>query len=110
MAGVRPVGRDRPLPPQARSPRLLPGPGVGVPVLASGVSWLLTGLRYDVPDVPGPRSGGVFPAWVTYTKHSIWIYDTTHFRGCDGIAVTVVMDLVTRKWLATIVSAEQTST
>jgi len=62
-----------------------------------------------------PKRGGTsrrrpFPAWVTSTKHSIWIYDTTHFRGCDGIGVTVVMDLVTRKWLATIVSAEETST
>jgi hypothetical protein len=34
----------------------------------------------------------------------------THFAGCDGIGATAVMDLVTRKWLATIVSTEETST
>jgi hypothetical protein len=31
-------------------------------------------------------------------------------RGCPDVAATMIMDLVTRKWLATIVSAEQTST
>jgi putative transposase len=29
-------------------------------------------------------------------------------RGCPDVAATMIMDLVTRKWLATIVSAEQT--
>jgi len=31
-------------------------------------------------------------------------------RGCGDVAATMIMDLVTRKWLATIVSAEETST
>lgn len=39
----------------------------------------------------------------------LWIYDTTHFTKADR-AATAVMDLVSRKWLATIVSAEETST
>ncbi|MGH3966279.1 MAG: transposase, partial [Pseudonocardiaceae bacterium] len=68
------------------------------------------GLTLRRPKRAGSSQRKPFPAWVTYAKHSIWIYDTTHFRSCDGIAVTVVMDLVTRKWLATIVSAEETST
>jgi hypothetical protein len=63
------------------------------------------------PTRPGTSQRKTFPDWVSYTKHSIWIYDTTHFAGCDGIgATTAVMDLVTRKWLATIVSTEETST
>jgi hypothetical protein len=50
-----------------------------------------------------------FPDWVTYTPDSIWIFDTTHFTRA-GVAATVVEDLVSRKWLAHIVSAEETST
>ena len=38
-----------------------------------------------------------------------WIYDTTHFTHA-GVAATVVEDLVSRRWLAEVVSAEETST
>jgi putative transposase len=51
-----------------------------------------------------------FPEWASYTKNSIWIYDTTHFCHTRGSSVTAVMDLVTRKWLSTVVSCEETST
>ncbi len=44
-----------------------------------------------------------------YTPNSIWIYDTTHFTRA-GVAASVVQDLVSRKWLATIVSGEESST
>jgi hypothetical protein len=50
-----------------------------------------------------------FPDWVAYTPNSIWIFDTTHFTRA-GVAATVVEDLVSRKWLAEVVSAEETST
>jgi putative transposase len=46
---------------------------------------------------------------VEYTPNSIWIFDTTHFTRA-GVAATVIEDLVSRKWLAEIVSAEETST
>ena len=45
----------------------------------------------------------------SYTPNSIWIYDTTHFTRA-GVAVTIIEDLVTRKWITEIVSAEETST
>ena len=51
-----------------------------------------------------------FPEWASYERNSIWIYDTTHFASCPAVAVTTVMDLVTRKWLCEIVSGEETST
>ena len=51
-----------------------------------------------------------FPEWATYRKGMLWIYDATHFAGCPGISVLAVLDLVTRKWLQTNVSAEETST
>jgi transposase InsO family protein len=50
-----------------------------------------------------------FPDWVEYRPNSIWIYDTTHFTRAK-VGVTVVLDLVSRKWLSDIVSAEETST
>ncbi len=52
----------------------------------------------------------VSPSTVSYTKNSIWIFDSTHFCGCPKVAVIAVMDLVTRKWLCEIVSGEETST
>src|SRR4029453_11386256 len=58
---------------------------------------------------PGRSVRKPFPDWVEYRPGSIWIYDTTHFTRA-GVAATVVEDLVSRKWLAEIVSAEETST
>lgn len=65
-------------------------------------------LRHPRPAGKGERRR--FPEWASYSKNSIWIYDATHFRHCRTASATAIMDLVTRKWLATIVSAEQTST
>ena len=50
-----------------------------------------------------------FPDWVTYTPGSIWIYDTTHFTAA-GMAVLIIEDLVSRKWLTEVVSVEETHT
>jgi putative transposase len=47
--------------------------------------------------------------WVEYTPNSIWIYDTTHFTAA-GMAVLIIEDLVSRKWITEIVSVEETST
>jgi len=38
----------------------------------------------------------------------LWIFDTTHFTRAK-MAVTVIEDLVSRKWLCEVVSAEETS-
>jgi putative transposase len=50
-----------------------------------------------------------FPDWVDYKPNSIWIYDTTHFTRA-GMAVLIIQDLVSRKWITEVVSAEETST
>jgi transposase InsO family protein len=67
------------------------------------------GLRLKPPPRPGRSLRRPFPDWVDYRPNQIWIYDTTHFMRA-GMAVTVVEDLVSRKWIAHIVSAEETST
>ncbi len=51
-----------------------------------------------------------FPQWADHRRNSIWIYDVTRFHGCPGHAVFAVMDLVTRKRICELVSAEETST
>jgi transposase InsO family protein len=58
---------------------------------------------------PGRSTRKQFPDWVEYKPNSIWIYDTTHFPAA-GMAVLIIEDLVSRKWLTEIVSAEETST
>ena len=67
------------------------------------------GLRLRPLPRPGRSVRKPFPDWVDYRPGSIWIYDTTHFTRA-GVAATVVEDLVSRKWLAEIVSVEETST
>jgi len=52
---------------------------------------------------PGRSQRRPFPEWAEYRPNSIWIYHTTHFTAA-GVAATVVEDLVSRKWLAHIVS------
>jgi hypothetical protein len=67
------------------------------------------GLRLRPLPRPGRSVRKPFPDWVEYRPGSIWIYDTTHFTRA-GVAATVIEDLVSRKWLAEIVSVEETST
>lgn len=58
---------------------------------------------------PGKSKRRPFPAWVEYAPNSIWIYDTTHFTRA-GMAVLIIEDLVSRKWITEVVSSEATST
>ena len=67
------------------------------------------GLRVDPLPRPGRSVGKPSPDWVEYRPKAIWIFDTTHFTRA-GVAVTAIEDLVSRKWLAHVVSAEETST
>jgi transposase InsO family protein len=67
------------------------------------------GLRLRPLPRPGRSVRKPFPDWVEYRPKSIWIYDTTHFTRA-GMAVTAIEDLVSRKWLAELISAEETAT
>ena len=58
---------------------------------------------------PGKSERKRFPGWAEYTPNSIWIYDTTHFTKA-GMAVLIIQDSVSRKWLTEVVSVEETST
>lgn len=67
------------------------------------------GLHLRAPKRPGRSQKRPWPAWVTYRPKQMWIYDTTHF-GRAGAKVVAVVDMVSRKWLSTNVSVEETST
>jgi putative transposase len=56
---------------------------------------------------PGPQRP--WPDWAELVPGVIWIYDFTHFRASRRCAVAV-LDVVSRFWLATVVSAEESST
>jgi transposase InsO family protein len=58
---------------------------------------------------PGKSKRRPFPQWAEYTPNSIWIFDTTHFTRA-GMAVLIIEDLVSRKWITHLVSSEETST
>jgi putative transposase len=58
---------------------------------------------------PGRSARTPFPDWVEYKPNSIWIYDTTHFPAAK-MAVLIIEDLVSRKWLTEVTSVEETST
>ena len=49
-----------------------------------------------------------WPAWVEEAPNRIWIYDTTHWTRA-GAATTVISDVVSRKWIADVTSADETS-
>ncbi len=66
-------------------------------------------LRFRHPPRPAPSQRRPFPDWASYTPNSIWIYDTTHFTRA-GVGALFIEDLVSRKWITTIVSAEETHT
>ena len=57
--------------------------------------------RTPVPATP-------MPDWVRWERHQIWIYDITHFPRAGRVAYAV-LDVVTRKWLATHVSVEESA-
>jgi putative transposase len=66
------------------------------------------GLRVRSQPRPARTVRAPFPEWADYRPGSIWIYDTTHFTRAK-MAVTAIEDLVSRKWLGEVVSAEETS-
>jgi transposase InsO family protein len=68
------------------------------------------GLQLRRPHREGTSKKTPWPDWVTYRPKEMWIYDTTHFTCTRGTSVTAIEDMNSRKWVATIVSGEETST
>jgi putative transposase len=64
-------------------------------------------LEGPPPREPLPRSP--WPDWLEWKPNRIWAYDFTHWSRARRASVAI-LDVVSRKWLATLTSAEETST
>ena len=64
-----------------------------------------------LPDPPERTPGGrrPWPEWLQWLPNRIWIWDVTHF-GRAKRAVFAIVDMVSRRWIDTLVSVEETST
>ena len=81
-----------------------------VHVSASTVRRILAaeGLVLQGPSPREPAVRAPWPEWIVWKPNSVWCYDFTHFTRAKRVAVAV-LDVVSRRWLATLVSAEETS-
>ena len=55
------------------------------------------------------RAKTPWPDWLVWEPNRIWIWDVTHF-GAAKRCVFAIVDMVSRRWIATLVSPEETST
>ena len=66
------------------------------------------GLVLQGPPAREPQVRAPWPDWIEWKPGSVWCYDFTHFTRARRVAVAV-LDVVSRRWLATLVSAQETS-
>jgi putative transposase len=66
------------------------------------------GLVLQGPPAREPQVRAPWPDWIEWKPGRVWCYDFTHFTRARRVAVAV-MDVVSRRWLSTLVSAEETS-
>jgi transposase InsO family protein len=61
-----------------------------------------------VPEAPAraPSVKKPWPDWLVWAPNRIWIWDVTHFTRA-GRAVFAIVDMVSRKWVDTLVSVEE---
>ena len=64
-------------------------------------------LEGPPPREPVPRAP--WPDWLEWKPNRVWACDFTHWTRA-GRASIAILDVVSRKWLATLTSAEETST
>jgi putative transposase len=58
-----------------------------------------------------PQARKPFPEWCEWRPNQLWVWDATHFTRCRAAPVCFgIVDLVSRKWIATLLSAEESST
>ncbi len=67
------------------------------------------GLVLTGPPPRPPRERAPWPDWLEWKPNRLWGYDFSHFTRAKRCAIAV-LDIVSRKWLATLVSAEESST
>ena len=86
--GGRPFG-----PPQSTVLRVLAAEGLALPG---------NPRRDPIPRAP-------WPDWLEWKPNRVWAYDFTHFTRARRAAIAI-LDMVSRKWLTTLLAAEESST
>lgn len=63
-----------------------------------------------LPEAPArtPSTKKPWPDWLVWAPNRIWIWDVTHFSRARR-AVFAIVDMVSRRWIATLVSVEETA-
>jgi hypothetical protein len=67
------------------------------------------GLVIEGPPPREPVPPGPWPDWLEWKPNSIWACDFTHWTRARRASIAI-LDVVSRKWLATLASAEESST
>jgi transposase InsO family protein len=68
-------------------------------------------LVLPTPAGRAPVQRRPWPDWLEYRPNQVWGWDVTHFGRCRAAPCAfAIIDLVSRKWLATLLSAEETAT
>ena len=67
------------------------------------------GLVLPEPPARTPSVKKPWPDWLEWVPNRIWIYDATHFTRCRRVVFAIV-DMVSRKWIDTLVSVEESAT
>ena len=82
-------------------------------VAPSTVRRVLAGHDVDLP-APAPRPASrerkPWPDWVEYRPRQVWGWDVTHFTRCSAAPnCFAIIDLVSRRWITTLLSPEETA-
>jgi transposase InsO family protein len=67
------------------------------------------GLVLPEPPARDPAPRVAWPEWLEWAPNRIWCWDATHFSRAKRVAFAIV-DVVSRRWIDTLVSIEETST
>ena len=67
------------------------------------------GLILSEPPARDPAPRVLWPDWLKWEPNKIWCWDVTHFPRAKRAAFAIV-DVVSRRWIDTLVSTEETST
>ncbi len=67
------------------------------------------GLVLPDPPVRAPSHKTPWPDWLVWEPNRIWIWDVTHFTKARR-ATFAIVDMVSRYWIDTLTSTEETST
>lgn len=60
---------------------------------------------------PGRSVRKAWPDWVQWNPNQLWCWDATHFMACTAAQIVYgIVDVVSRKWIASLHCAEATST